>query len=269
MKIGNKLFDDKKTYVMGILNITPDSFSDGGKYTDVSKALYGAQNMISEGAVVIDVGGESTRPGYTKISDEEEIERILPVISKIKSNFDVCVSVDTYKSEVAKCALECGADMINDIHGLKYNIDMSKIISRYDASCCIMHNRNNTQYIDFFEEVISDLEGSIELAKKAGISDDKIIIDPGVGFAKSYEQNLEVINKLDMLRKVGYPVLLGASRKSVIGNTLNLPEDDRLEGTLATTAVAVMKGCHFVRVHDVKENIRVIKMIERIQNGDN
>ena len=269
MVIGDKIFDDKKTYVMGILNVTPDSFSDGGKYTDISAAMYKVEEMIEEGADVIDVGGESTRPGYTKISEEEEIARISGVITAIKCNFDICLSVDTYKSAVAEFALESGADMINDIWGLKYDDNMANVIKRYNSSCCIMHNRNNSCYNSFFKEFVCDIKDSIKIAQNAGMGKDRVIIDPGVGFAKSYEQNLEVIDKLDVLGELGYPVLLGTSRKSVIGNALNLPENDRLEGTLATTAIAAMKGCHFVRVHDVKENVRVIKMIERIKNGYN
>ncbi|MBR1445196.1 MAG: dihydropteroate synthase [Firmicutes bacterium] len=264
MRIGKKIFKADKTYIMGILNVTPDSFSDGGRFNDIGKALKRVEEMTEEGADIIDIGGESARPGYTKISDDEEIARICPIIREIKKNFDICVSADTYKSSVAAAAAESGADMINDIWGLKYDDKMPDIIKRYDMSCVIMHNRDNTDYGNFMEDVISDLKYSLELAKKAGIEDDRIIIDPGVGFAKSYEQNLEVIKRVDELKVLGYPVMLAASRKSVIGLTLDLPTEERTEGTIATSVIAVMKGCSFIRVHDIKENKRAVMMTEKV-----
>jgi dihydropteroate synthase len=220
--------------------------------------------MIKDGADVIDVGGESTRPGYEKISDEEEIERVVPVIEAIKNNFDIPVSVDTYKNKVAEAAFEAGANMLNDIWGLKYDNSIAETVKKYNAACCIMHNRNNMEYTDFINDVIDDLRQSIDIAIRAGIHYDKILVDPGVGFAKSYEQNLEIINKLEMLYKLGFPILLGTSRKSVIGNTLKLSVDERVEGTIATSVLAVIKECLFVRVHDVKENKRAIIMTEKI-----
>lgn len=266
MKIGNRDFDSG-TYVMGILNVTPDSFSDGGKYNGVDRAVRRAQKLIKDGADIIDIGGESTRPDYIKISDDEEISRVLPVLEKIKLVFDIPISVDTYKSGVAKAAADAGADMINDIWGLKYdNGEMAEIIAKHNLPCCLMHNRRNTEYTSFTDDVIADLRESIEIAKNAGISDDKIILDPGVGFAKTYEQNLMIINRLESFAALGYPVLLGTSRKSVIGLTLDLPVEERLEGTLATTVMAAEKGCRFVRVHDVLENKRAIKMTETIMN---
>lgn len=255
------------TKIMGILNVTPDSFSDGGKFNSIDKALYHVREMLDAGADIIDVGGESTRPGYTKISDDEEIERTAPIIEKIKSEFGVYVSVDTYKSRVAEAAANAGADMINDIWGFKYDNNMAKTAKKYNLDCCLMHNRENTQYSDFINDVTNDLKKSIEIAKKAGIPDEKIILDPGVGFAKTYEQNLEIIRELPHFTKLGYDVLLGTSRKSVIGLTLNLPSDQRIEGTLVTTVMAVMSGCRYVRVHDIKENKRAILMTERILNG--
>lgn len=265
MIIGNKEFTENHTYIMGILNITPDSFSDGGNYNTIDSALAQAEKMIGDGADIIDIGGESTRPGYTKISDSEEIQRILPVIDAIKSRFNIPISVDTYKSQVAKEAIFAGADLINDIWGLKYDNNMAKVIANADKHVCIMHNRKDSVYNNIITDVITDLKESIDIAKKAGIDNDKIIIDPGVGFAKSYEENLTMINKLDVLHSLGYPLLLGTSRKSVIGLTLDLPVTERVEGTLATTAYACMKGAMFVRVHDVKENFRFIKMIEKIK----
>jgi len=265
MLIGNKEFDVKnKTYIMGILNVTPDSFSDGGSFYDVDSAVRHAGDMIEKGAHILDIGGESTRPGHTQITDEEEIARIVPIIRAIKAKYDIPVSVDTYKSKVAEAAILAGADLINDIWGLKYDGTMAEVIAKYDKPCCLMHNRRDMDYQNFMEDVQSDLRESVEIARKAGISADKIILDPGVGFAKIYEQNLEIIAKLDSMKALGYPVLLGTSRKSVIGLTLDLPTEERLEGTLVTTVMAVEKGCAFVRVHDVQENVRAVLMTEKI-----
>lgn len=267
MIIGNKNFDTQnKTYIMGILNVTPDSFSDGGKW-NIETSKRQIEKMIKDGMDILDIGGESTRPGYTMLSDDEEIDRLLPIIRMVKQNFDIPISIDTYKSNVAKCVLDEGVHMINDIWGLKYSDDMAKLIADYDVSCCIMHNRDNQNYNNFYEDMILDLEESLNIASKANINKDKIMLDPGVGFAKSYENNLVAINSLDKMKSLGYPILLGTSRKSVIGLTLDLPVTDRLEGTLATTAIAVTKGASFVRVHDILENKRVIKMCESIINA--
>lgn len=265
MRIGTQEFDTKEnTYVMGILNVTPDSFSDGGKYHGIDAALKRAEQMKGDGAAIIDVGGESTRPGFTPISAEEEMERILPVIEAIKANIDIPVSVDTYKSDVAESAILAGADLINDIWGLKADARMAEVIAKHKVACCLMHNRNNTDYVNFMQDVLCDLRESVSIAKKAGIKEDKIILDPGVGFAKNYEQNVIVIREIEKIVELGYPTLLGTSRKSVIGLTLDLPSDERLEGTLVTTVVAAQKGCGFVRVHDVKENYRAIQMTKAI-----
>jgi len=220
--------------------------------------------MIEKGAHILDIGGESTRPGYAQISEEEEIARIVPIIRAIKANYDIPVSVDTYKSKVAEAAILAGADLINDIWGLKYDGTMAEVIARYKKPCCLMHNRKDMDYQNFMEDVKLDLRASVEIARNAGISEDSIILDPGVGFAKSYEQNLEIIGKLGQLKALGYPILLGTSRKSVIGLTLDLPVKERLEGTLVTTVMAVEQGCAFVRVHDVEENARAIRMAEKI-----
>jgi len=265
MRIGTQEFNTKEnTYIMGILNVTPDSFSDGGKIIGIDAALRKAEEMKGDGAAIIDVGGESTRPGFTPISAEEEMERILPVIEAIKARIDIPVSVDTYKSSVAEAAILAGADLINDIWGLKADPHMGDVIAKHNVACCLMHNRDVINYQDFILDVQKDLKETIDLAKKAGISDDKIILDPGVGFAKDYEQNLIAIRELEKIVELGYPVLLGTSRKSVIGLTLDLPIDKRLEGTLVTTVAAVEKGCSFVRVHDVKENYRAIQMAKAI-----
>lgn len=265
MKIGNEYFDIKKEcYVMGILNVTPDSFSDGGKWTDRDKALQHVSDMIKEGVAIIDVGGESTRPGHTQITIEEEIERVVPVIQMIKENFSVPVSIDSYKSPVVEAALKAGADLVNDIWGLKYDRRVADLIAEYQVPCCLMHNRDNTEYENFLEDVCQELRDSVKIAKEAGIPDEHIILDPGVGFGKTYEQNLQIIHHLECLKTLGYPILLATSRKSVIGLTLDLPADQRVEGTLVTTVMGVEKGASFVRVHDVKENIRAIKMTQGI-----
>lgn len=265
MRIGNRDFATQgKTYCMGILNVTPDSFSDGGKFNNRDQALKHVEQMLTDGMDVLDIGGESTRPGHQQISIQEEIERVTPVIELVKKEFELPISLDTYKPEVAKAGIEAGADLINDIWGLKYDPKMAALIAESGLPCCLMHNRNEAVYQNFMQEVAADLADTIHLAKKAGIEDEKIILDPGVGFGKTYEQNLEVMNCMDELLVLGYPILLGSSRKSVIGLTLDLPVGERLEGTLATTVLAVMKGCMFVRVHDVKENVRAIRMTEAI-----
>lgn len=256
-----------KTYVMGILNVTPDSFSDGGRWNRMDRMLFHVEEMLRGGMDIVDVGGESTRPGYTMISEEEEIARVAPVIQMIKSRFDTPVSLDTYKSRVAAAGIRAGADLINDIWGLKYDEDMARVIAQSGLPCCLMHNRREAVYENFMEEVITELKESIRLAEKAGIGSDKIIVDPGVGFGKTYSHNLEILGSLEQLLVLGCPVLLGCSRKSVIGQTLNLPVNDRLEGTLATTVIGVMKGCSFVRVHDVKENSRAVHMAEATLGG--
>ena len=267
MKIGNRTYTNNHTYVMGILNVTPDSFSDGGKWNNPDMALKHTEQMLKDGADIIDVGGESTRPGYTMISDDEEIERVLPVIEAIKNNFDVPVSLDTYKSKVAMAGIAAGVDLINDIWGLKYDSEMASVIADAKIPCCIMHNRKEPIYTSFIKDMISDIRDSIEIGLKAGITEDKIILDPGVGFAKTYEQNLIAIKQIDKICKLGYPVLLGTSRKSVVGLTLDLPKDERVEGTLVTSVIAAQNRCMFVRVHDVKENVRAIKMTEAIMNA--
>lgn len=270
MIIGGKEFDTKhQTYIMGILNVTPDSFSDGGKYSRLEKALAHAGEMIEEGAHIIDVGGESTRPGHVRISDEEEMERIVPVIEMLKREFDVPVSADTYKSRVAAAALEAGADLVNDIWGLKYDPKMAGVIAQSGAACCLMHNRQSTDYKDFIPDFLEDMRKCVRLADEAGISRDKIILDPGVGFGKTYEMNLEIISRLEVMHELGLPVLLGTSRKSVIGLTLDLPAREREEGTLVTTVYGVQKGCAFVRVHDVKKNIRAVRMTQALMKKEN
>lgn len=265
MKIGNREFDlINKTYIMGILNVTPDSFSDGGRWNDLETAKRHVAEMIEEGADIIDIGGESTRPGYTVLPDEEEIARVVPYIEMVKKNFDIPVSVDTYKGGVAEAAIKAGADLVNDIWGLKWDDKLAGVIARSGLPCCLMHNRKEPDYKEFMPDMLDDLRETLRIAEEAGIAKDKIILDPGVGFGKTYENNLEAINRLEEMHKLGCPILLGTSRKSVIGLTLELPASERVEGTLVTTVFGVMKGAAFVRVHDVKENYRTIKMTERI-----
>lgn len=268
MIIGNQEFlEEGHTYVMGILNVTPDSFSDGGRYNHLDAALKHTEQMIKDGAAIIDVGGESARPGHEKITDQEEIDRILPVIEKIKQEFSVPVSLDTYKAAVAKEGIQAGADLLNDIWGLQYDPAMGKIVADSGVAYCLMHNRDKiTEEMDadlFIEQMKEDAKRALD----AGIKKERIILDPGVGFAKTQEQNLMTIANLDRLKALGYPVLLGTSRKSVIGYVLDVPTDKRLVGTLATSAVAVQTGCMFVRVHDVKENVELIQMLERIRES--
>ena len=362
MIIGGKDFNfEDNFYVMGILNVTPDSFSDGGQYNDVDKALFRVEEMISEGASIIDVGGESTRPGYHMISDDFEIYRIVPVIEAIKGRFDIPISLDTYKAHVAKAGIAAGVDMINDIWGLKWdsinnsneemndkiNYAMANLIAKAGVPCCIMHNRrmvssyekDNSQHVvqdieeyfashnaihekesyvnqtndinqanqandinqtndinqandinnidninnmnsgvnyssgndygydNFMEDVMLDIKDSLDIAYNMGISKDKIIIDPGIGFAKDLSQNLKVMNHLSDLCKLCFPVLLGTSRKSMIGLTLDLPTDERLEGTIATSVIGYQAGCRIFRVHDVKENYRALKIAEAIMKA--
>lgn len=268
MKIGNREFDTvHHTYVMGILNVTPDSFSDGGKYNVMDAALKHAEQMIADGVDIIDVGGESTRPGYTKISDEEEIGRVVPVLEALKKHFDTPLSLDTYKSKVAQAGLDAGADLINDIWGLKYDPKMAEVIAKGDVACCLMHNRDNSNYADFLKEWYDETAECVTLAKAAGIADDKIILDPGVGFGKTYEQNLITIKYMDKLKTLGYPLLLGTSRKSVIELTLDTPVTDRVLGTAVTTVFAVQQGYAFVRVHDIKANKQAIQMTKAIMEA--
>ncbi len=267
MIIGHKDFnEEKRPYIMGILNVTPDSFSDGGLHYSIDDALFATEQMINDGADIIDVGGESTRPGHTLISDEEEIARVAPVISEIKKRFDTVISLDTYKSAVACEGISAGADLINDVWGLKWDGTMADVIAKNNVSCCIMHNRRNTNYVNFLNDVISDMDESMKMAYDAGISKNRIMVDPGIGFAKSLDENLLMMNNLELLQKWNVPVLLGTSRKSMIGLTLDLPVTEREEGTIATSVIGLMKGCRYFRVHDVKSNYRALKMAWEIIN---
>ncbi len=294
LKIGNTDFDPagRRVYIMGILNVTPDSFSDGGKFQQIDAALRHVEEMVRDGADIVDIGGESTRPGYVHITEAEEIERVARVVRAVKERFDVPVSVDTYKWRVMDALLAEGADLANDIWGLRYGKfsgeedHMAEVVAKHGVPVVIMHNdalarsreeRTEEQYrISLMEEaeeedvilrVKNGLLDSIRIAKASGIAEDKIILDPGVGFAKTQEENLKVIQGLSKITKLNYPVLLAASRKSVIGNVLNLPPEEREEGTIVTSVMAAMAGCRFVRVHDVAANRRALDMTEAIMQS--
>ncbi|MFZ7943176.1 MULTISPECIES: dihydropteroate synthase [Bacillaceae] len=252
----------KKTIVMGILNITPDSFSDGGKYNRIEHAVKRAKEMAANGADIIDIGGESTRPGFAAVSIEEELERVIPVIKAISEQVQIPISIDTYKAEVAKQAIEAGAHIINDIWGAKADENMGKVAAEYHVPIVLMHNRHDRNYKVFIRDVINDLYESIAIVKKAGVKDENIILDPGIGFARDYQENLLTMQNLDKFVMLGYPVLLGTSRKSMIGQALDLPIDERLEGTGATVCYGIQKGCQIIRIHDVKEMSRMAKMMD-------
>lgn len=254
----------KKTYVMGILNATPDSFSDGGKYNKKEKAVERAKQMVADGADMIDIGGESNRPGFEKVEVEakEEISRVLPIIEGVKEAVDVPISIDTYKAETADVALRAGAAMINDIWGAKKDPEMAYVAAKHNVPIILMHNRDNMDYGDIMTDMLKDIEESIAICHRAGVKDDQIILDPGIGFAKTYEQNLEVMRRLEEFTTLGYPVLLGTSRKSMIAKTLQLPVDERVEGTGATVSLGIERGCDIVRVHDVLEMARTVKMMD-------
>lgn len=258
---------NEKTLIMGILNVTPDSFSDGGNYNEVEAAVRHAKEMVIDGAHIIDIGGESTRPGFAKVSAEEELRRVLPMIRAVSEAVDVPISIDTYKAEVAKQAIEAGAHIINDIWGAKAEPEIAKVAAHYDVPIILMHNRDNTNYRNLMADMIADLYESITIAKHAGVRDENIILDPGIGFAKTFEQNLEVMRNLEQLKVLGYPLLLATSRKSFIGHALDLPVEERLEGTCATVCLGIQKGCEIVRVHDVKEMSRMAKMMDAMVRG--
>ncbi len=282
LRIKNTLFEwGTRTYVMGILNLTPDSFSgDGLAEFDQDAALRLARDFVRSGVDILDIGGESTRPGAAQVSAQEEMDRVLPLISLLAGEFKSIISIDTYKAEVAEAALKEGADIVNDVWGLRADPMLGKIAAAAGVPVILMHNRSNpsnaavkeqlggryigVEYDNLVEDVKSELLESISLAHKAGIPDQKIILDPGIGFGKTVPQNLELLDRLAEIRELGYPVLLGPSRKSFIGYTLDLPPDDRIEGTAAAVAVGIVRGADIIRVHDVPEMIRVIRMTDAL-----
>ncbi len=254
----------QRTLIMGILNVTPDSFSDGGEYITEETAIQRAKQMVDEGADIIDIGGESTRPGSEKVSLEVEIGRVIPIVHALKDAVKVPISVDTYKAEVARQALEAGAHIINDVWRLMADPDMAAVAASYDVPVILMHNRTHMDYGYLLEDIIKDLQQSVRLAVRSGVPEEQIVLDPGIGFAKTYEQNLWLMSRLHSLVELGYPLLLGTSRKSMIRGTLGLPTADLLEGTAATVALGIAQGCDIVRVHDVKAMKRVAVMTDAI-----
>lgn len=275
-----------KTLIMGILNITPDSFSGDGMLNEsatLTAVTIRAEAMLKEGADILDVGGESTRPGAQLVSLQEELDRVIPVIEALHNRFDVPISIDTYKASVAEAALKAGVAWINDIWGLRADPRMAEIAAKFDAPLALMHNRSKPSqaelqqllggryigvpYENLFEDVKNELLESVKIAHAAGVKDERIILDPGIGFGKTVEQNLELINRLNEIKELGYPVLLGVSRKSFIGYTLTLPPDERLEGTAAACTVGIMRGANILRVHDVKFISRIARMTDAIINS--
>ncbi len=269
LKTRKKVIDYQvKTVIMGILNVTPDSFSDGGKFNKIDLAVEHALEMEQDGADMIDVGGESTRPGYTPLSVKDEVERIVPMIRAIRQHTDIPISVDTYKAETARQALDAGADIINDVWGAKADTEMAATAAEYNAPIILMHNRDNNHYRDIIEDMKTDLQVSINLALDAGVAPENIILDPGIGFAKDYEQNLIVMNHIEAFHELGYPILLGTSRKGFIGKTLHVTVDKRVEGTGATVCLAIAKGCQIMRVHDVKPIAQMARMMDTMLQED-
>lgn len=260
---GSEMDFKKETVIMGILNVTPDSFSDGGKFGAIDVALKHAEEMLRNGAKIIDVGGESTRPGHVPVSLEQELERTVPVIEALTKELGCVVSIDTYKAGVAEEAIKAGAQIINDIWGAKREPAIADVAAKYDVSIILMHNREQAVYEGpFMDEVIADLEESIGIATAAGVTRENIWLDPGIGFARDTMQNIVTMQGLRRISDMGYPVLLGTSRKSLIGNVLELPVEERLEGTGATVCYGIEHGCHMMRVHDVKEIARMAKMMD-------
>ena len=262
-----------KSYTMGILNITPDSFSDGGNYIETEEAIKRALKIVEEGADIIDIGAESSRPGCAPVSEEEELKRLIPVLEALKDKVKLPISIDTYKAKVAEEAIKRGAAIINDIYGFKKDPNMAKVVAETGVYCVLMHMRRdpnnmheNPHYNDVVEEVFEELKESIAIAKNAGVKDDKIILDPGIGFAKDFNHNMELLKKLDKFIALGYPLLMGVSRKRFIGAILDAEPNDRLEGSLAVASYIATKVPSILRVHDVKETVKTLKVINSI-NG--
>jgi dihydropteroate synthase len=274
LKIRNTEFDlTKRTYLIGILNITPDSFSDGGKYFNTESAINRAEQIEAEGADLIDIGAESTRPGSESITPKEELKRLVPVLKVVRKRLKIPISVDTYKSEVAKAVLQEGADMINDISGLNFDKNMVEVIAKSNVPCIIMHIKGkpknmqkNPHYEDTMAEIYDYIEHSLNKAQSAGINLKKTIIDPGIGFGKRLEDNYTILRRLSELKGLGRPIAVGPSRKSFIGLTLNLPVNERLEGTLAACVMAIINGANFLRVHDMKSVKRAAVMTDVLKN---
>lgn len=261
---GLRLSLGQRTLLMGILNVTPDSFSDGGRYAAVDTAVQRAREMAAEGADIIDIGGESTRPGHDSVSLEEELRRVIPVIQAVREAVKLPISIDTYKPETAREALEAGAHIMNDIWGFKRDARMAAVAAEYGCPVILMHNREQPDYNDMVPDVVADLLASVARAQSAGVAEENIWLDPGIGFAKGYDGDLTIMGRLDAIAKLGYPVLLGTSRKSFIRRTLAVEAEDTLEGTAATQALGIAQGCQIIRVHDVRQMKRVAAMTDAI-----
>jgi dihydropteroate synthase len=272
LHLKNRAIDlEEKVVVMGVLNLTPDSFYDGGKYTGEAQALRRVEQTIEDGADIIDVGGESVRPGADPLSLNEELARVIPVLRKIRKSYSIPISIDTYKAEVARQAIEEGAEMVNDISGLRFDPDLRRVVARYGVPVILMHIKgtpknmqDNPRYHSLMKEIISYLRKSIKLAEEAGVDPARIIVDPGIGFGKTTAHNLEILRRLEELKSLSKPILVGLSRKSFIGNVLGLPQEERLEGGLAATSIAVSGGARIVRTHDVKSTRRAVDMVQAI-----
>lgn len=269
LKIGRwQLPLGERTLVMGILNVTPDSFSDGGSYIDIDMAVERAREMAAQGADIIDIGAESTRPGAEKVPADDELQRLIPVVRRLAAEIDAPISVDTYKSEVAEQALLAGAHMINDVWGLQYDAKMAQVAAKYAVPVVVMHNQTNSEYAgDILAEIKRFLRKSLAIAEAAGVLAENLIVDPGLGFGKTADHNIEIMSRLGELNELGCPVLLGASRKSMIGKILDVPPEQRVEGTIATTVLGIVQGIDIVRVHDVQENLRAAKVTDAISRG--
>lgn len=268
MKIGGIPFDiGSRTFIMGILNVTPDSFSDGGEYLSLDTAVRHALEMERMGADIIDVGGESTRPGHRPVAKEEEISRTIPVIRELFGKLRVPISIDTSKADVARAALEAGASLVNDVWGLKRDPAIATLAAEKSVPVCLMHNREDTNYGDLMDDILSQLKDSVRNALLAGIEAERIILDPGIGFGKTPEQNIELMGALERMSETGFPWLLGTSRKSLIGKNLELPISQRLEATIATNVLGIRAGADFIRVHDVLENTRAARMTDLIMRS--
>ena len=256
-----------RTYVMGIINVSPDSFSGDGFDYDVQGVIDQGLRFQTEGADILDLGAQSTRPGYQEITDDEELRRLMPALEGLIDTVDIPISVDTHKPVIAKAAIETGASIINDIWGLKYNPDIALISAEYETPIVMMHNQSTTDYSDLIPNMLESLNNSINLALQSGVAKRNIIIDPGIGFGKTPDQNLEIIKRLKEFLTLGYPILIGTSRKSTIGYILDAPPDQRIEGTASTIALSIAEGVDIIRVHDVKEMVKVSRMTDAIVRG--
>jgi len=264
---GKELTFGERTLIMGILNVTPDSFSDGGKFYTLDKAIRQAESLVEQGADILDIGAESTRPNHVPVSAEEEWERLEGILKVLLPRIPIPISVDTYKADTAERALELGVHMINDVWGLKKDPRMAEVVGKYQAPVVIMHNQEGNNYHHVLGDILASLQTSIRLAEEHGLAGDQIIIDPGIGgvaFGKSLDIDLEIMSRLGEFRSLGHPILLGTSRKSMIGQTLNLPVEERLEGTIATSVIGVAAGVDILRVHDVQANKRAVQMADAI-----